>query len=1412
MCPGPPRLAHTLALLIAAVLAAPVFSLNLTVGYLPAVKGVLANRQGMIASGAITLALERVNNDPGLLPNVHLDLRYEDVEGDTVKATEAITKMLCDGVSAFFGPEGTCYVESIVSQAWNLPMITYKCSDTKPSMINTFARTEPPDTQVVKSLITLLRYYDWKKFAFIWEEAWKPVADTLKKQAKEANMTITYNRAIPDRSTCCIESLDCCSGTFWYKVVQETRNLTRIYLILVNPSSLIEAMDVMQYQQMFDEGHYLVITADMMPYSKKESRKFVWANDDITTLKSCPLENSMKRARSLLVVMSTPPRNDYSNFTEIVEHYNTLKPFNFTVPGIFREHRKWEKFITIYAAYLYDSVFLYARALDKLIRERPNITEEGILELARNGSLIIQTIIKNGSYESITGAMIKIDKNGDSEGNFSVLSFIEEEMRIYDFTCAWSLSPVGTFYYEQDGKLEYQVRKRVNWMGPDKPMCEPSCGFNNEYCKQDSQYNSMVAAAVLGLLLFCATVMTLSIYRKWKIEQEIEGLLWKIDRSDIHGYFGNDIVNSPSKLSLVSATSFESRCGPAQLFTTIGQYRNIRVRVKELKFSKRKDICREVMKEMRVLRDLRHDNINSFIGACLEPMRVLIITDYCSKGSLYDIIENEDLKLDMMFISSLVRDLIKGMIYIHKSALVCHGNLKSSNCVVTSRWVLQVTDFGLHELRYCAESDSIGEHQHFRNQFWKAPELLREEVSSPIRGTQKGDVYAFAIILYEIFGKRGPYGGCPLEPKEIIDKVKHNPLDYKPFRPDLDLLDHADTPCEDYIKDCIRDCWQENPDLRPDFMTIWRILRKMKEEDGRHKNIMDQMMEIMEKHADNLEILVAERTRQLADEKRKTEDLLNRMLPQSVAQRLTLGFGVEPESFDSVTIYFSDIVGFTAMSAESTPLQVVNFLNDLYTLFDGIIKGYDVYKVETIGDAYMVVSGLPIRNDKHAGEIASMSLDLLEAVKHHKIAHRPNDLLKLRIGIHTGPVVAGVVGLTMPRYCLFGDTVNTASRMESNGEALKIHISPQCREALERLGGYIVEERGLVYMKGKGEVRTYWLMGTTENAVQRKEVDLAELPPLFCRPRRSPKLNIDSRHPSLSGAYNFGSGSRRHSSIPRENSNSMEADNMSSIFRNLGMSNNSSPAAIRSQRSNCKRAPEISPLYLSEHTGSRTTLQACALSASQSGSQCSVNDINDIPDLTEDQNRLSLGSNKVLEGESSSSTLPRTIRESRSLDPFPDTLRPLQYLQVRKRSSRSLENCNGSKSPSHLINNNIPNGDIILLPSPHHNDVCNSGEDIQTPLLPNSPLDEAIIAQNQLRRGRSGSEMIAKRWRSLEEVAENNSHSNGGYNKKALARSSIRSWLVGLFNGNGLRSSDASLRKGIHSGYSDLQSERESIV
>ncbi|KAF5306158.1 hypothetical protein FQR65_LT07434 [Abscondita terminalis] len=1375
---------------------------KLTVGYLTALRD-LRERQGLAVSGALTMALEEINNDPTILPNVTLVLRWNDTKGDQVLGTRVITDMICDGVAVFFGPEGSCYVEGIVAESNNIPMISYKCSDCRASKIPTFARTEPPDTQVTKSVISLLIYYGWNKFSVMYEEEWRTVASSLIDQAILRNMTVNDKKIFIDNKKCCENNLQCCSSSYFYNIIQETKNRTRIYVFLGSPMSLVELMNTMQTAQLFDNGEYMVISVDMNTYSPKDVHKYLWNPDVFDKYSSCEQHQKdfVNRARSLLMVVTTQPLKNYEKFTEMVSDYNTREPFNFGVPP-FLSNQNYTKFVSIYAAYLYDSVKLYARALDKLLREQPLLNDKIVDEVASNGTKIIETIIGLGMYTSITGATMRLDENGDSEGNFSVLALKPNDMPdikvAKNFTCLYQMVPVGQF---QQGEFpSYNIHQQVDWPGGNIIVDEPSCGFENQLCaKPDTQLNSIIAG-ILAVMLFCAGVITLSIYRKWKIEQEIEGLLWKIDSSEIHNYYDHDVVSSPSRLSLcsASATSFESH-GGAQVFATTAVYRGVVVRIKELTFSRKRDISREMMKEMRLLRELRHDNINSFIGACVEPMALLLVTDYCAKGSLYDIVENEDIKLDNMFIASLVHDLIKGMLYIHNSMLIAHGNLKSSNCVVTSRWVLQITDFGLAEMRHYAENESIGEHQYYRNLFWKAPEILRN-LPANLRGTQKGDIYAFAIILYELIGRRGPFGNMIYEPKEIIEMVKRYPMEgEEPFRPDVDLLYeseafNSEVIDSDYVIQCMKDCWSENPDLRPDFSTIRRRLKNMKE--GRNKNIMDQMMDMMVKYANNLEDLVSERTRLLYEEKKKTEDLLHRMLPEPVAERLTKGYGVEPESFDLVTIYFSDIVGFTSMSAESTPLQVVNFLNDLYTVFDRIIKGYDVYKVETIGDAYMVVSGLPIRNgDVHAGEIASMALDLLTAIKNHAIVHRPKDMLQLRIGIHTGPVVAGVVGLTMPRYCLFGDTVNTASRMESNGEPLKIHISPQCKIALDKLGGYITEERGIVNMKGKGDVKTYWLVSATEKAVQRREVDLGELPPLFCRPRKSPKLTSDSRQASICGNMGVfgGINSRRHSSVPR--GTSIEVESNSTVY-------NSSPLPSRH-------------LYnkLTKHILQIPDVESSTTVNSAFGSQIEENEPKKVP-----RPRRVLSSIASSSDEHKSTTMLNKIRESKSLDALPiinktrDKGMSQQLLQQLKSNTKSLENCNKCGAnfriiaiPEKLMNTNFPNGNVINM---KRND--NATEDVEEPLLQQNVVSPTIIHRRKIGNGvGDDDEHILKKWKSLETVPS----SEDTINKKNLTpRPSIRSWIVGLFNGNRIRSSDISLRKGVLPEYNNLQTEKESIV
>ncbi|XP_078062073.1 soluble guanylate cyclase 88E-like [Mustelus asterias] len=215
----------------------------------------------------------------------------------------------------------------------------------------------------------------------------------------------------------------------------------------------------------------------------------------------------------------------------------------------------------------------------------------------------------------------------------------------------------------------------------------------------------------------------------------------------------------------------------------------------------------------------------------------------------------------------------------------------------------------------------------------------------------------------------------------------------------------------------------------------------------------------------------------LDEEKKRGDSLLYAMIPRAVADRLRKGVtALETcQVFPDVTILFSDVVKFNEICIHITPMQVVDMLNEIYIVFDTLSEKHNVYKVETIRDAYMVVAGVPNKTTFHAHHICDMAVDMLSSIDHLKDPST-GDNIQIRVGIHSGMVVAGVVGLKMPRYCLFGDTVNTASRMESNGVGMQIHISETTKDHLEH-EPYIIEERGKIFVKGKGYMKTYWLKG-----------------------------------------------------------------------------------------------------------------------------------------------------------------------------------------------------------------------------------------------------------------------------------------------------------------------------------------------
>ncbi|MBK4729861.1 HAMP domain-containing protein [Oxynema sp. CENA135] len=232
---------------------------------------------------------------------------------------------------------------------------------------------------------------------------------------------------------------------------------------------------------------------------------------------------------------------------------------------------------------------------------------------------------------------------------------------------------------------------------------------------------------------------------------------------------------------------------------------------------------------------------------------------------------------------------------------------------------------------------------------------------------------------------------------------------------------------------------------------------------------------------------IAENVAELKDQKRqlnllfdevkssrdRSEKLLLNILPAPIAEQLQKGVSPIAESFNDITVLFADIVGFTPLASQMSPGELVELLNEIFSAFDRLTERYQLEKIKTIGDAYMVVSGLPMPNPDCAGAIAQMALEMQAELD--RIATEKAYSLAMRIGIHSGPVVAGVIGVKKFSYDLWGDTVNTASRMESHGKSGHIHVSEVTYEKLR--DRFEFRPRGRIEVKGKGEMMTYLLLG-----------------------------------------------------------------------------------------------------------------------------------------------------------------------------------------------------------------------------------------------------------------------------------------------------------------------------------------------
>ncbi|KAG8430079.1 hypothetical protein GDO86_018514 [Hymenochirus boettgeri] len=925
---------------------------------------------------AAQLAISDLNKDPSLSSGLWFD-HLVLTQGCSAPRALAAFALMEHSATAFVGPAnpGYCSSASLLAKGWNKPMVSWSCSGVLSPL------PYPAD-----SLYAVLNFFRWAGVAIVsgpqefWVGAARELADGLRRWGLAVGPVIIME----ERPEGVKEALKRVKRRIGVKVV-----VMCMHSVLIGGEDQRHLLEEAHEMRMTD-GSLVFIPYDTLLYSLPYDQPYP------------EFINNTKLRRAYDAVLTITVSSEHGNFYDTFQRAKTRHE----VPQEIDPRKVSPLFATIY-----NSIYLLGTAADRSYRTGLT-TATSIARHARN-------MVMEGF-----GFPIDLDADGESQTPYVVLDTDGESRRLYP---VYTFQPAtGDLFFLRDIHFPYSYRA----------TSDSDCWFDRStFCTGgvDPVYVFLIFILFVSFLL-TGSSLAWYIRRRLQYAKLSKGpnkiILNMDDLTFIHSHSKKKLIDD-SRSSLLGrsvsdmrtprhSVSGKSMAAATPHNSSIGVFEGDWVWLKKFPGEKHGDLRPATKNVFCMLRELRHENVNLYLGLFHDIGVLGVVSEHCSRGSLEDLIQNQDMKLDWMFKSSLLLDLIKGLKFLHHRE-VTHGRLKSRNCIVDGRFVLKVTDYGMNGL-YNAQRLPATEPRP-EDLFWTAPELLRESSLSQ-RGTYRGDIYSLAIIMQEVIVRGTPYCMLEIPPDEIIRKVLRPP----PLcRPSVSL-DQAPPECIQLMKLC----WSEQPERRPTIDQIFDQFKNINR--GRKTNIIDSMLRMLEQYSSNLEDLIRERTEELEVEKQKTDKLLTQMLPPSVAEALKTGTPVEPEYFDQVTIYFSDIVGFTTISSLSEPIEVVDLLNDLYTLFDAIIGSHDVYKVETIGDAYMVASGLPKTNgNRHAAEIANMSLDIISSVGSFKMRHMPDVPVRIRIGLHSGPCVAGVVGLTMPRYCLFGDTVNTASRMESTG-------------------------------------------------------------------------------------------------------------------------------------------------------------------------------------------------------------------------------------------------------------------------------------------------------------------------------------------------------------------------------------------
>ena len=603
--------------------------------------------------------------------------------------------------------------------------------------------------------------------------------------------------------------------------------------------------------------------------------------------------------------------------------------------------------------------------------------------------------------------------------------------------------------------------------------------IENEGKVVDDAWKTQVAIAVPIVVLLLGAFGGYVLYQRIKYWKMINSSDWHIPIEDIV-FYQDTRNNSTSRASSIftrsarSLQSAQNSMGRDELDALLekvlqwpGKWSGFDIGIRLLEIKGLQNLTKPIKQEMLLIKNkISHPNIVRFFGLTSIDEERYVIGEFCRKGCLADLLQDNKITMTNDFKLALALDVCQGMLFLHAHHFV-HGSLKTHVCFVDNKWTVKVGDWeflrlltlGNENAAYLAQdiyTNTLTKQGVRCKDFWVAPEILRAHYRCQY--TYQSDVYSFALLLQEIYSQEEPYSEHigTSSTDEIIHAICSSNL-----RPKIQL----DIPVS--IRQVMEIAWTDNPASRPSFEQMLKLLKR---NNPLRKSVMDSVIQSMEDYTVHLEECVEEKNVELESSKLLLDTVMSSIIPSQIANAITHGESLDQKDVKILGVICLEIMNRDDEFNEMSSTEKLKKLNSVCSYIDLLVEKYSAFRYSSTGSSFTIVVGVGDENGNEtviANKTAHLCVDFLsrEHIEDSKCSNEDLQILQLSVGAHVGTTSLGIIETDTPQFVLLSDLPEVVRSLSRSCDATKVHITKQMGNMIRPFKNFFIERSGLLIVK-----------------------------------------------------------------------------------------------------------------------------------------------------------------------------------------------------------------------------------------------------------------------------------------------------------------------------------------------------------